>query len=247
MPASAVTPVDLLLFGPHPDDIEIGMGGTVARHADRGVRVGLCDLTAGEMGSNGTVAERLAEADAAREVLGAAWRINLGWPDRGIGRDGQLERAVELIRRARPRTIAIPFGSDRHPDHVAASRVLTEAVFSGGLRRFEPSTPAWKPARVCYYFINDSTPPSFVVDVSDAYERKRRALACYVSQFRPPDTDAVQTRLTSPRFQQLIESRDAQFGALAGVTFAEGFVVRDPVVLGSLLPDDDRERAPRQS
>lgn len=247
MPASDVTPVDLLLFGPHPDDIEIGMGGTVARHVDSGVRVGLCDLTAGEMGSNGTVEERLAEADAAREVLGAAWRINLRWPDRGIGGDGQVESAVELIRRARPRTIAIPFGSDRHPDHVSASRVLTDAVFSAGLRRFEPPTPAWKPSRVCYYFINDSTPPSFVVDVSDAYERKRRALACYVSQFRPPGAEAVHTRLTSPRFQQLIESRDAQFGALAGVPFAEGFVVRDPVVLASLLPDDDRERASRQS
>src|SRR5215471_17124367 len=124
-----------------------------------------------------------------------------GWPDRGIGGGGQIGSAVALIRRARPRTVAIPYGSDRHPDHVAASRVLTEAAFSSGLRRFEPSLgDAWKALRVCYYFINDSTAPSFVVDVSDVYERKRRALACYASQFRPPDGDAVHTRLTSPRF-----------------------------------------------
>ena len=236
-PSSDIAPVDLLVFGPHPDDLEIGVAGTIAKHVDRGVRVGLCDLTAGEMGSNGTVEERLAEAQAAREVLGAAWRVNLRWPDRGIGATGQVKSAVELIRRARPRTLVIPYAIDRHPDHVAASQVLTEAAFSSGLRRFEPSLEAWKPSRVCYYFINDSTAPSFVIDVSGAYERKRRALACYVSQFRPPDAAAVQTRLTSPRFQQLIESRDAQFGALSGVAFAEGFVVRDPIVLPDLLPE----------
>jgi bacillithiol biosynthesis deacetylase BshB1 len=228
-----VDQVDLLVFGPHPDDIEIGLGGTVARHADLGLRVGLCDLTAGEMGSNGTVEERLAEAEAARGVLGAAWRINLGWPDRAIGGADQIRSAVTLIRQARPRTIAIPYWSDRHPDHIAASQTLTESAFSSGLRRFEPSLEAWKP-RVCYYFINDAAAASFVVDVSEVYERKRRALGCYVSQFAPTGGPVLDTRLTSPRFQQLIESRDAQFGALAGVAFAEGFVVRDPIVLPQL-------------
>jgi bacillithiol biosynthesis deacetylase BshB1 len=241
-----VDSVDLLVFGPHPDDIEIGLGGTVARHVDLGFRVGLCDLTAGEMGSNGTVEERLAEAEAARAVLGAAWRANLRWPDRAIGAAEHIRSAAALIRRARPRAVAIPYWSDRHPDHVAASRVLTEAAFNSGLRRFDPSLDPWKPGRICHYFINDAAPPSFVIDVSEAYERKRRALACYASQFRPADGAAVGTRLTSPRFQQLIESRDAQFGALAGVAFAEGFVVRDPIVLTALLDDvagGHRERA----
>src|SRR5262249_11217469 len=234
MTTADVSAVDLLVFGPHPDDIEIGLGGTVARHVDLGLRVGLCDLTAGELGSNGTVEERLAEADAARQVLGAAWRVNLRWADRAIGGEEQIRSAALLIRRARPRTIAIPYWADRHPDHVAASQVLTEAAFDSGLRRFEPSVEPWKPGRVCYYFINDSAAPSFVVDVSSAYDRKRRALACYVSQFRPPGAGAAATRLTSPPFQQLVESRDAQFGALAGVEFAEGLVVRDPIVLPQL-------------
>src|SRR5262245_5122106 len=129
--------VDLLVFGPHPDDIEIGLGGTVARHAALGLQVGLCDLTAGEMGSNGTPEERLTEAEAAKTALGAAWREKLRWPDRRIGRDpAHLEQAVAFIRRHRPRTVAVPYWSDRHPDHEAASEVLTEAAFNAGLRRY---------------------------------------------------------------------------------------------------------------
>ena len=110
-------PVDLLVFGPHPDDIEIGLGGTIAKLAAMGHRVGLCDLTGGEMGSNGTVPERLAEAEAARQVLGATWRLNLRWPDRGIGRDDDhRRRAAALVREARPRAVALPYWADRHPD-----------------------------------------------------------------------------------------------------------------------------------
>jgi N-acetylglucosamine malate deacetylase 1 len=228
--------VDLLVFGPHPDDLEIGLGGTIAHHAARGLRVGLCDLTAGEMGSNGTVEERLAEAEAARVVLGAAWRENLKWPDREIGKHpGHLDQAVAFLRRHQPRAVAVPYWSDRHPDHVAASAVLTEAVFNAGLKRYKPEQPAWKPEWVCYYFINDGDRPSFVIDVSAHYEQKRRALDCHVSQFRRPGEGAAATRLNTPLFRQLIESRDAQFGALAGVTWAEGFVVRDPILRPTLL------------
>jgi bacillithiol biosynthesis deacetylase BshB1 len=229
--------VDLLAIGPHPDDIEIGIGGIVAKHAALGFRVGLCDLTAGEMGSNGTIDERLAEAEAARAVLGAAWRMNLRVPDRAIGSDAAHARSVaSLIRRAKPKVVAIPYWSDRHPDHVAASQLVTEGVFNAGLRRYPADGDAWKPESICYYFINDAASPSFVVDVSDQYETKRRALACHVSQFRPPQSDAVATRLTSVRFTQLIESRDAQFGALAGVAFAEGIVVKQPPLRPHLLP-----------
>jgi bacillithiol biosynthesis deacetylase BshB1 len=231
-------PVDLLAFGPHPDDIEIGIGGTVARHVALGHRVGLCDLTAGEMGSNGTVEERLAEAEAARLVLGAHWRVNLRLPDRALGRDAEQVRVVaSFVRRARPRVVAIPYWADRHPDHVAASALATEGVFSAGLRRYPAEGDAWKAEWTCYYFINDSTAPSFVIDVADQYERKRQALACHATQFAPAGADAVPTRLTSSRFQQLIESRDAQFGALVGVAFAEGFVVKQPLVRPHLLPE----------
>lgn len=232
--------VDLLVFGAHPDDIEIGLGGCVAAHAARGDRVGLCDLTAGELGSNGTVEERLAEAEAARRVLGAAWRVNLRWPDRFIGGDPEHGRAAAaMVRAARPRAVALPYWSDRHPDHESASRLLTSAVFDAGLRRYNCEGDPWRPEWVCYYFINDAAEPSFVVDVSAQYETKRRALACYASQFAAAGGDAVPTRLTSPRFQQLIESRDAGWGALAGVRFAEGLVVREPVVRASLFKEPE--------
>lgn len=233
-----VSPVDLLAIGPHPDDIEIGIGGIVAKHAALGHRVGLCDLTAGEMGSNGTVDERLAEAEAARQVLGAMWRVNLRLPDRAIGSSSDHQRTVAgLVRSAKPRVVAIPYWADRHPDHVAASQLLTESMFSAGLRRYQAEGEAWKPETVCYYFINDMATPSFVVDVSEQYETKRRALACHVTQFQPSQSDAVATRLTSVRFRQLIESRDAQFGAIAGVAFAEGIIVKQPLVRSHLLPE----------
>jgi bacillithiol biosynthesis deacetylase BshB1 len=228
--------VDLLVFGPHPDDLEIGLGGTIAHHAAMGLRVGLCDLTAGEMGSNGTVDERLAEAEAARVVLGAAWRENLRWPDREIGtHPEQLAQAAAFIRCHRPRVVAVPYWSDRHPDHVAASAVLVEATFNAGLKRYKAEGEAWKPEWICHYFINDADRPSFVIDVSAHYERKRQALDCHVSQFRRAGEGTAVTRLNTPLFRQLIESRDAQFGALAGVAWAEGVVVREPIVRSTLL------------
>ena len=168
--------VDVLAFGPHPDDIEIGIGATLAKHASLGHRVGLCELTAGELGSNCTVEERFAEAEAARAVIGASWRTNLGLPDRAIGSDpAHIRRVAEIVRQARPRVVAIPYWSDRHPDHVAASRLVTEALFNAGLRRYPAEGDAWKPELSCYYFINDSVTPSFVIDVSDHYETKRHA------------------------------------------------------------------------
>ena len=232
-------PVDLLVFGPHPDDLEIGLGGTIAKHTALGYRVGSVRLTAGEMGSNGTVDERLAEAEAARSVLGAHWRINLRWPDRAIGRGADHVRdAVQ----ADPRRAAA--GDRAAVWRRSSSRscrrldVLTDAVFNAGLRRYETGSEPWRADWVCYYFINDSTPPSFVVDVSQHYQRKRDALACHRSQFAPGDGGAVATRLTSPLFLQLVESRDAQFGAQAGVSFAEGVVVRGPLLRSSIFKDE---------
>jgi LmbE family N-acetylglucosaminyl deacetylase len=120
---------------------------------------------------------------------------------------------------------------------VAASELLTEASFNAGLRRYVAQGDAWKPDWICYYFINDGATPSFVVDVSDYYEQKRLALECHTTQFSPPAAGGTvaATRLNTPLFLQLIDSRDAQFGALAGVTRAEGFVVREPVVRSSLM------------
>jgi N-acetylglucosamine malate deacetylase 1 len=240
-----ITPVDVLVFGPHPDDLEIGMGATVAHHVANGLSVGLCDLTRGEMGTNGTPDERMREAEEARVVLGAAWRVNLGLPDRCLrNTPDHVRPVVELIRSCRPSAIALPHESDRHPDHVAAHGIVRDAAFSSGLRRYEAEGAPWKPDWLVCYFINNSVEPSFVIDVSEHYETKRRALACHRSQFAPAAADAEQTRLTSPLFQQLIESRDAQFGARVGVQWAEGFVVREPLVRRHLLRHRARPATP---
>jgi bacillithiol biosynthesis deacetylase BshB1 len=228
--------LDLLVFGPHPDDLEIGLGGTIARHTAEGYDVGLCDLTAGELGSNGTPAGRMEEGAAAARVLGATFRENLAWPDGGItATPERVQRAVDLVRRHRPRTVALPYWQDRHPDHRAAAEVLDLVVFRAGLRRYVTDEAPWRPDWICYYFVNTAATPSFVIDVSNHYERKREALACHTSQFTPSGSDAVPTRLTASTFRQLIESRDAQFGAQVGVAFAEGVVVREPVTRTSLL------------
>jgi N-acetylglucosamine malate deacetylase 1 len=240
--------VDVLVFGPHPDDIEIGFAGAVALHTALGFRVGLCDLTRGELGSNGTPEEREAEAEEAREVLGATWRVNLRWPDGAItGTDDQMLDVVRLIRRTQPRTIALPYWNDRHPDHRAASDVLARAAFKSGLRRFASDAgEAWRPDWICYYFINDSAPESFGIDVSEHYDMKRRALACHRSQFTTAASESVATRLTVPHFQQLIESRDAHLGALLGVAFAEAVVVREPILRPHLMKDWNYPQADRR-
>ena len=235
-----MTSIDLLVFGPHADDLEIGLGGTIARHTAAGHAVGLCDLTRGELGSNGSPEEREEEAEAARVVLGAAWRTNLRWPDGNItGDDAQVADVVRLVRQARPRAVAIPYWDDRHPDHRAASDVLRRAIFRSGLRRFvlagDPHLEGWRPEWVCFYFINDAAPVSFVIDVSEHYQTKRDALACHRTQFAPTESAKIDTRLTSPRFRQLIESRDAHLGALTGVAFAEGIVVKEPLLRESLF------------
>ena len=232
----AAGPVDVLVFGPHSDDLEIGLGGTIARHVAAGHRVGLCDLTRAELSSNGTPEQRLLEATEAAAVLGAAWRENLGWPDGGIdGTPEQVRAAADLIRRARPRVIAIPYSTDRHPDHEAASAVLKKAAFKAALRRYETEHESWRADWVCQYFINDNAEPSFVIDVSATYDKKRKALDCYRSQFSERGGGTVGTRLNAPTFRQLIESRDAQFGARAGVAFAEGIIVREPIVRDGLF------------
>ncbi len=140
-------PAQLLVFGPHPDDLEIGMGGTIVRHASRGATVGLCDLTRGELGSNGTPDDRVAEAQEASNVLGAAWRVNLSLPDGGLSlaRD-QRDAIIDLIRRTQPDVVAIPHGTDRHPDHVAAHALLLRALFDSGLRRIVPGLSRGGPA-----------------------------------------------------------------------------------------------------
>jgi len=231
--------IDLLAFGPHPDDVELGMGGTLALHAKNGYNTAIIDLTRGEMGSNGTPAERVAEGEAAAAILGCAWRRNLGLPDRGVdGRDPeQLRKVVDAVRLVRPTVATINWGVDRHPDHGAAARLLEEAIFTAGLRRYETEYEAFRPTRVVYYFINDEAEPSFYVDITSVQQQKIESLFAHRSQFSPGE-GAVETRLNrAGGLPYLIDSRDRHFGARTGVQYAEGFVRKQPRLVSDLTKD----------
>jgi bacillithiol biosynthesis deacetylase BshB1 len=226
--------LDLLVFAAHPDDAEIGMGGTIIKHADAGRKVGVIDLTYAEMSSNGDADTRQREAAAASRELGLAVRENLGLPDRGlIASKDQLDRMVSAIRRHRPRVVFAPYPADRHPDHAACGRMAEEAVFNAKLRRYLPEEPAWTADLLIYYFINDVHAPGIIVDITKEQPRKMAALRAYRSQFEPAGetADWVETPLTRGYLDQ-VEARDRLFGQPHRLLYAEGFIAKGAIPVG---------------
>lgn len=228
--------LDILAIGAHPDDVEIGAAGALIKAAKAGKRVGMLDLTYAELSSNGTVERRQEEADAASKALGLTVRYNFGLPDRGLElvRDEAIARVVQLIRQTRPSIVMAPYWQDRHPDHESVSRIVKEAVFNAGIRKYggEHPEPAFRPTQLIYYFINTTTTPGFVVDVSDVYEEKKNVLRCYRSQFEV-ESESVSTPLNNG-YIELVEYRERLFGQQSGVRYAEGFVSATPFVLAGL-------------
>lgn len=221
--------LDILVFGAHPDDAEIGMGGTIMKHVQAGYNVGICDLTKAEMSSNGTVELRQQEAAMASAVLGLSARTCLGLPDRGLLLvKEQIDQVVSQIRQYRPRIVFAPYWEDRHPDHVACSKMVEEAVFNAKLRNYMPELPAWKVDQVYFYYINDVSNVSFAIDISEQQANKEKALRCYASQFDTSATaDAVSTPLTN-RYIESVQYRDALLAQAQGWRFAEGFATKKP-------------------
>lgn len=223
--------LDILVFAAHADDAEIGMGGTIAKHTRAGDRVGIIDLTRAEMSSNGDVETRLREAASASAVLGLAVRDNLGLPDRGLAVVPEMiDPMVAAIRAYRPRLVFAPYGIDRHPDHVACSRMAEEAVFSAKLRRYMPETPAWNVEHLIYYFINDAHPPQLLVDITETQQAKMDALSAYRSQFMPEGADAAQTPLTAAYLEAVV-ARDRLLGQPKRFAYAEGFIPKGPLTV----------------
>lgn len=221
--------LDILVFGAHADDAEIGMGGTIAKHSAAGYRVGICDLTEAEMSSNGTVELRRQEAADASAVLGLSMRSNLSLPDRGLQPNReQIETIVAEIRRWQPRIVFAPYWVDRHPDHIACSKLIEEAVFNAKLRNYMPGLPSAQVDQLFYYFINDMENVSLVVDVTSTYEAKRNSLRAYRSQFdRSASGDSVETPLTNGYLER-VEARDYLLGQSRGWSYAEGFAIKKP-------------------
>lgn len=221
--------LDILVIGAHADDAEIGMAGTIAKHTAAGLKVGLCDLTAAEMSSNGTVELRKEEAQHAADVLGVTVRTNLGLPDRGLYITEEHVAAVTAeIRRFAPTIVFAPYWEDRHPDHVACSKLVEEAVFNAKLRKYMPDKPAISAPQLYFYFINDLGRADLIVDVTEQYGMKEQALSCYRSQFtKPAGEDAVSTPLTEGYIER-VRSRDMLLGQRRMIPFAEGFATKVP-------------------
>jgi len=228
--------VDIIFFGAHPDDVELSAGGTVAKCVKDGLRVGIVDLTRGEMGTRGTPETRKREAANAAKVLGATFRQQLDFQDGNLqtGREQELE-IIELLRKWKPKLVVGPYPDDRHPDHTRTGRIVTEASFYAGLRALKSDLPAHRPQTVLYYMQNYMVAPSFVVDVTKTWKTKMRSVAAYKSQFHDPRSNEPQTFISDPKFLDMIDARGKHFGALIGAPFGEAFVTKQPPRVDDLI------------
>ncbi|MFC4800577.1 bacillithiol biosynthesis deacetylase BshB1 [Neobacillus sp. GCM10023253] len=230
--------LDILAFGAHADDVEIGMAGTIAKLTGEGYRVGICDLTDADLSSNGNAALRKAEAAKAADVLGVSYRTSLGFPDRGLYlKDEYIRKIADIIRQHKPKLVFAPFLEDRHPDHGNCARLVEEAVFSAGIKKYETeSSEPHRVNRLYFYMINGFHKPDFTVDISMSMEKKIAALQSYKSQFDRTDT-SYDTPLVNG-YIETVEARERMFGKLVNVTYAEGFKTKVPILLNRDLLGD---------
>ncbi len=229
--------VDILAFGAHPDDVELGCGGTLYKLKNAGYRTGIIDLTEGEMGSRGTVEQRYRESDASAKILEVNHRENLKIPDAGIEVNPEnRDKIMVKIRELEPSLVFAPYADDRHPDHIHASQLVTEGCFYSGLKKMMPEIPPHRPFRVIYYMAKYEFLPSFVVDITNEFETKLAALQTYQSQFYNPEWPEEQTFISSQWFMESVEFRGRYFGWQAGVKYAEPFWIRETLALDDPVP-----------
>ena len=221
--------VDAMFFAAHADDIELCCGGTIAKMVRDGKRTGIVDLTRGEMGTRGDPETRLRESRASAKILGATFREQFDFGDGGLrtGRDEEMQ-IIDIVRRWRPSIVFAPWPDERHPDHVRSGRLVTEASFYAGLRKIETKLPAHRPQAVVYYLQNYLPPLSFVMDVSEAWETKMKAVNCYKSQFFDRKSKEPRTFIAEEKFLEMIEARGKHFGALIGARYGEAYVTKQP-------------------
>ncbi len=224
--------LDALIVAPHPDDAELGLGGTILRLASQGWKVGILDLTSGEPTPLGSLATRRAETAAANHELGNPWRENLGLPNRSLEPNLASRRALAgVFRRVRPRFLFAPYWEDAHPDHTAATKLVEDARFWSKLSKSDLPGEPFHPSRVLYYFsvhLRIVERPSFVLDITAQADAKRRALECYRSQFLdnvpPGQPGVIDTMFDRNRF----------WGHTVGARYAEPIASREPIGLSTL-------------
>jgi len=227
---------DVLAFGPHPDDVELFCGGLLLKLKKQGYRTAIVDMTRGESGTRGTVETRAAEAAEAAGILRVDQRLNLEITDGGVSAsEEQKIKVVEVLRRLRPKIVLVPYHEDRHPDHVHASRLVSEAVFFSGVAKWHPGQKPWRPELVIHYFMHQVETPSLIVDISAEMEDKLKAVRAHKSQFYDPDSGEPETFISSPAFLESVKTRAAYFGFKIGVEYGEPFFVKSPLRIDNIM------------
>jgi len=221
--------LDVLAIAPHPDDAELTCGGTLLKMAEAGYRTGILDLTQGEMGTRGTPEIRAREAARAAKILGVKLRRNLGLPDARLSVCDEFKTTIaEVIREFEPRTVILPYWQGRHPDHYTAATLGYEACFIAGLKNYPLGGEAFRPFKVLYAAAYAIAAPTFAVDITKQYERRRRAILAYASQFRPAKKEKPsKVAIPLDRLEERMNLTARYYGRLIGVAYAEGFVVKE--------------------
>jgi bacillithiol biosynthesis deacetylase BshB1 len=221
--------MDLLVFGAHPDDCELFVGGTIAKLVRLGYEVGMVDLTEGEMSSRGTLEERQRETAAASGILGVKRRVNLGLGDTLLQNTAEARlRVVEVLREYRPETVIYQYPEDRHPDHIKGGILVRDACFYAHLKKIETKQEPFAPRHEILFLgniVGKLVNPTFVVDIAETFDQKMAAVKAYRSQFYNPDYKGSDTFISSKEFFEMSELRARFYGSLIGVRYGEAFIV----------------------
>ncbi len=234
--------LDILAITAHPDDAELSAAGTMIAHVKQGKKVGIVDLTKGELGTNGSVQIRKKEAHQASRLMGLRVRKNLGFSDGFFVNDRthQLE-VIKIIRRYRPEVIITNAPQDRHPDHVNGAELVKKATFLSGLQKIETALGGlkqkqWRPSQLYHIVQSQYLQPNIIVDISNFWERKVKVLQAYPSQFYVEGIDSGQkTYISTPQFMEFVKARAREYGQAIGVTYGEGFIKSSAIGARSLF------------
>ncbi len=233
--------IDILAIGVHPDDVELSCTGTILKHIAQGKKVGILDLTIGELGSRGSGELRLVEAANSAKLLGVEFRENIGLADGFFENDKESQLAIiKMIRKYQPEVVLANAVRDRHPDHGRASKLISDACFYSGLLKIETKLEGeqqthWRPKAVYHYIQDRLIKPDFVVDVSEFVDKKIASIQCFSSQFYNPESKEPATPISGEEFFDFIKGRMMQFGREIGVDYAEGFTAERYIGVEDLL------------
>jgi N-acetylglucosamine malate deacetylase 1 len=229
--------VDLLAIAAHPDDVELTCGGTMIKIARRGYKTGILDLTAGEMGTRGTPETRAKEAAKAAKLLGVSWRGVLGVPDSDVQPTRQHKlKLASVIRELRPKTVILPYWEARHPDHYHASTLGYEGCFLAGLKALPIAGEAHRPLKILYATSFAEVRPTFVVDITKEFERRRKAILAFGSQFRPVKGEPKsRVFLAIDRLEAEMNQLARHYGQMIGVKYGEGFVTKEMMLVEDVM------------